>query len=74
MRKQISTFSLMFAMFFLPLGYDALFKFVMNKTGSYWTADLVFYGISGVFWLIYFFTSDGLRNFFRGIKTLIVGS
>ena len=45
--------SLMLAMFFLPLGYDALFKFMMDITGSYWGADVVFYSISGFFWLSY---------------------
>jgi len=43
----------MLAMFFLPLGYDALFKFMMDITGSYWGADVVFYSISGFFWLSY---------------------
>lgn len=45
--------SLMLGMFFLPLGYDALFKFMMDITGSYWGADVVFYSISGFFWLSY---------------------
>jgi hypothetical protein len=45
--------SLMLAMFFLPLGYDALFKLIMDVTGSYWAADIVFYSISGFFWLSY---------------------
>jgi len=48
--------SLMLAMFFLPFGYDALFKLIMDLSGSYWVADIVFYSISGCFWLsfIYF--------------------
>jgi hypothetical protein len=45
--------SLMLAMFFLPLGYDALFKLMMELTGSYWGADVIFYSISGCFWLSY---------------------
>jgi len=45
--------SLMLAMFFLPFGYDALFKLIMDLSGSYWTADLVFYSVSGFFWLSY---------------------
>jgi len=45
--------SLMLAMFFLPLGYDALFRLMMDITGSYWGADVVFYSISGLFWLSY---------------------
>jgi hypothetical protein len=45
--------SLMLAMFFLPFGYDALFKLIMDISGSYWIADVVFYSISGCFWLSY---------------------
>jgi hypothetical protein len=45
--------SLMLAMFFLPFGYDALFKLIMDLSGSYWVADAVFYSISGCFWLSY---------------------
>jgi hypothetical protein len=33
----------MLAMFFNPLGFDALFKLVMDWTGSYWTTDFIFY-------------------------------
>jgi hypothetical protein len=47
--------SLMLAMFFLPFGYDALFKLMMEITGSYWGADIIFYSISGCFWLSYIF-------------------
>jgi hypothetical protein len=46
--------SLMLAMFFLPFGYDALFKLIMEITKSYWTTDIIFYVISGCFWLSYF--------------------
>jgi hypothetical protein len=49
--------SLMLAMFFLPFGYDALFKLLMELTGSYWAADMIFYLISGCFWLSYIFFS-----------------
>jgi hypothetical protein len=45
--------SLMLAMFFLPFGYDALFKLIMDVSGSYWVADIVFYSISACFWLSY---------------------
>ena len=43
----------MLAMFFLPFGYDFLFKLIMEVSGSYWVADIVFYCISGSFWLSY---------------------
>lgn len=45
--------SLMLAMFFLPFGYDALFKWIMDITGSYWIADIIFYCVSGLFFISY---------------------
>jgi len=45
--------SLMLAMFFLPFGYDALFKLIMDISGSYWIADIIFYSISGCFFTLY---------------------
>jgi hypothetical protein len=54
--------SLMLAMFFLPLGYDALFKLMMDITGSYWGADVVFYSISGCFWFAYILLTKRLNK------------
>jgi len=54
--------SLMLAMFFLPFGYDALFKLLMEITGSYWVADIIFYLISGCFWLSYIFFSRKISS------------
>lgn len=54
--------SLMLAMFFLPFGYDALFKLIMDLTGSYWAADIVFYSISGCFWLSYILLTKHLNK------------
>jgi len=54
--------SLMLAMFFLPFGYDALFKLLMEVTGSYWVADMIFYLISGCFWLSYIFFSRKISS------------
>jgi hypothetical protein len=45
---------LMLAMFFNPFGFDALFALVMECTGSYWTTDIVFYGVSGLFFGLYY--------------------
>ena len=59
--------SLMLAMFFLPFGYDALFKMIMDITGSYWAADLVFYSISGFFWLSYILLTRYLKTQSRGL-------
>jgi len=44
-------------MFFLPLGYDALFLLIMNLTGSYWITDLIFYLLSASFLGYYFYLS-----------------
>lgn len=54
--------SLMLAMFFLPFGYDALFKLIMDISGSYWVADIIFYSISGCFWLSYIFLTKYLNK------------
>jgi hypothetical protein len=54
--------SLMLAMFFLPLGYDALFKLIMDLSGSYWVADVIFYSISGCFWLSYILLTRHLNK------------
>jgi hypothetical protein len=54
--------SLMLAMFFLPFGYDALFKLIMDMSGSYWVADVVFYSISGCFWLSYILLTRHLNK------------
>ncbi len=54
--------SLMLAMFFLPFGYDALFKLIMDLSGSYWVADIVFYSISGCFWLSYILLTKQLNK------------
>lgn len=54
--------SLMLAMFFLPFGYDALFKLIMDASGSYWVADIIFYSISGCFWLSYILLTKRLNN------------
>lgn len=45
---------LMLAMFFNPFGFDALFALVMEWTGSYWMTDVVFYGVSALFFGLYF--------------------
>jgi hypothetical protein len=44
----------MMAMFLNPLGFDILFKLVMELTGSYWITDLLFYLSAGLFLGLYF--------------------
>ena len=50
-----NTLVLMLATFFNPLGFDALFKAVMDLTGSYWTTDLLFYLVSALLFGLYFY-------------------
>jgi len=63
--------SLMLAMFFLPFGYDALFKLIMNITGSYWIADIVFYSISASFFISYYLFTRQLNNLEKQESDLI---
>ena len=54
-RVSISTIALILATFFNPLGFDALFKIVMDWTGSYWITDMLFYCASLLFFGLYFY-------------------
>jgi len=49
----LATFCLMMAMFFNPLGFDVLFKTVMDLTNSYWITDFIFYGAALLFLGLY---------------------
>jgi len=52
----------MLAMFFNPFGFDALFKMVMDWTGSYWITDAIFYGIAALFLGLYFLVNKKPTN------------
>jgi len=54
-KKNMESLFLILGTFFNPLGYDALLKWVMNMTGSYWFSILIFYLISLFCFIIYFF-------------------
>lgn len=54
-QKKMGTLCLMLSTFFLPMGYDAAFKLLMDWTGSYWITDLTFYLISLFFFGLYLF-------------------
>ena len=56
-KRNILTVILMAATFFLPLGFDALFALIMQWTGSFWTTDIIFYGISLSLFGLYFYLS-----------------
>lgn len=55
--ERMATLSLMLCLFFNPLGYDAIFKAILDLTGSYWHTVLVFYLIAGSFLGFYFYFS-----------------
>jgi hypothetical protein len=57
-RKRMLTIMLMGATFFCPFGYDLLFRELMLWTGSYWTTDLIFYLISALLFICYFYFSN----------------
>jgi len=63
-KDKLAAISLFAGSFFLPFGYDALFKLIMQLTGSYWTADTIFYCISAVFFGFYFYFS-GINPFYE---------
>lgn len=70
--QKLAVLCLMWAMFFLPFGYDALFKMIMDWTGSYWTTDLIFYCLSVVLFGLYFYYSK--TNPFRFVRDRIVNT
>jgi len=54
-RKRLNSVVLMLAVFFNPLGFDAAFKLVLDWTDSYWGTAAIFYGISALFFILYYF-------------------
>jgi len=74
--KKIAQFCLLASIFFLPFGYDALFKLILDFTGSYWITDLIFYLISVSFLGCYFYFSkinpfDHFRSKLKNLKNKI---
>ena len=52
--RNVATYCLMAGMFFNPLGFDIIFKTILDATNSYWITTGVFYGISLFFFGLYF--------------------
>ncbi len=65
----MATIALILCMFFNPLGFDVLFKAVMELTNSYWITDLIFYLTSLLFLGLYFYLSK--INPFENLKSKI---
>lgn len=47
----------MLGMFFNPLGFDVLFKLVLDLAGSYWVTTGIFYFVAALFFGLYFYFS-----------------
>ena len=58
-RERLSLLCLMAATFFLPLGYDVVFKILLDWLDSYWLTTCIFYCLSGLFFGLYFYFSRG---------------
>ena len=56
-REKTATLFLFLGTFFNPLGYDAILKWLMDTTGSYWFSIFVFYLVSVSFFILYFVLS-----------------
>ena len=56
-RKNLAIPVLMVATFLNPLGFDILFKIVLDRTGSYWLTTSIFYLASASFFGLYFWLS-----------------
>ena len=56
-RQNLAIVALMLATFFNPLGFDVLFKMILDLTGSYWLTTGCFYLASASFFGLYFWLS-----------------
>lgn len=53
--KNLATFFLMSSVFFNPIGFDFLFKMILDWTDSYWITDAIFYSAAGFCFLLYIY-------------------
>lgn len=53
-REKAATLFLFLGTFFNPMGYDALLKWLMDTTGSYWFSISIFYLVSASCFILYF--------------------
>jgi hypothetical protein len=56
-KKNLAVLFLMVATFLNPLGFDILFKMILDWTGSYWLTTGIFYLGSASFFGLYFWLS-----------------
>lgn len=53
-REKLATLFLFLGTFFNPMGYDAILKWLIDTTGSYWFSISIFYLLSLFFFTLYF--------------------
>ena len=56
-KQNLAIVALMMATFLNPLGFDVMFKMVLNMTQSYWLTTGIFYLASALFFGLYFWLS-----------------
>jgi hypothetical protein len=54
-REKTATIFLFLGTFFNPMGYDAILKFLIDRTGSYWGSISIFYLVSASCFIFYFY-------------------
>jgi hypothetical protein len=66
-REKLATLFLFLGTFFNPMGYDAILKWLIDTTGSYWFSISIFYLLSLFFFILYFIFAklNPLKVFFR---------
>lgn len=57
-RQNLALIALMIATFLNPLGFDVLFKMMLDMIDSYWLTTLCFYLASALFFGLYFWLSN----------------
>lgn len=56
--KKLSLIFMAIGMFLNPFGYDVAFAYTMSLVGgSFWKADLIFYGIAAFFFIVFLISS-----------------
>jgi hypothetical protein len=80
-RERLATLCLMICLFLNPAGFDAIFKMILDWTGSYWNTVLIFYLAAGLFLGLYFYFArvnplkvvyGWGKNFINKVKKLFV--
>jgi len=73
-REKLATVFLMLGTFFNPMGYDALLKWLLDKTGNYWLSISIFYLVSAVCFIFYFILSKtNPLKMFKKNKIVYIG-